>query len=477
MGLCGRQGSEKRVVLAWTVIFLATILNPASIWPIQLQGTASADQVTDPQDLEKDQGYLDPAPGGMAVRFAWAQDGGRGENVSLIDIESNWNLKHVDLQSAAANLIVYDKGVDPDPADDVDHGTAVLGEIVAANDGSGVTGIASSARLGLINPQISASTLDVAAAVSKAASLLNAGDVILVEQQIIGPRYDVRTGKGIVPVEFDPGVFQAIKAATSRGIIVVEPASNGSENLDDPIYNGVFARANQDSGAIMVGAGMPPAGVYGPGPDRAPTGTSDYGSRVDVQGWGDFVTTCGYGDIRRSLGPDHWYTGKFGGTSGASAMVAGAAALIESIAKAQNRPAISPYALRLLLTVSGTPQTGDPALHIGPRPNLEAAIQALQSDSGPLVPVISSVSYNDAKGRLIVDGSQFIPGDSMVEVNGQQISHIKYPAAFVQIDGTIHRLMSKGDITALLPLGIAVQITVLNRTLGTRSTPISFTRQ
>jgi hypothetical protein len=471
------HGSGRHVVLVSILISLTTIVMPASVTIIQPGGVTLADQVTDPQDLEKDQGYLDPAPSGMDVRFAWAQNGGRGENVSLIDIENNWNLEHNDLQLAASNLLVYDKGVDLDPVDDVDHGTAVLGEIVAANDGVGVTGVASSARLGLINPQMSASTVDVAAAVSKAASLLNPGDVILVEQQIIGPRFDVRTGKGIVPVEFDPAVFQAIKNATSNGIVVVEPASNGSENLDDPIYKGVFDRADQDSGAIMVGAGMPPQGVYGPGPDRAPTTTTDYGSRVDVQGWGDSITTCGYGDIRHDQGPDHWYTAKFGGTSGASAMVAAAAAVIESIAKAENKPPISPAALRQLLIVSGTPQTGDAGQHIGPRPDLRAAIQAFQSGSGGLAPLISSVSYNDAKGRLIVDGSGFIPGDSVVEVNGQQISRIKYPAAFVQADGTIDRLMTRGDITGLLPLGIAVEITVLNRTLATRSSPVSFTRQ
>jgi hypothetical protein len=477
MGFFCRLESGRIVVLVGIVIFLATTAIPGSIDTIQIGRATLADQVTDPQDLEKDQGYLDPAPAGMDVRSAWAQDGGRGENVKLIDIENNWNLEHSDLQQVASNLLVYDKGVDPDPADDVDHGTAVLGEIVAANDGVGVTGIASSARLGLISPQVSASTVDIAAAVSKAASLLDAGDVILIEQQIIGPRYDVRTGKGIVPPEFDPAVFQAIKDATSRGIIVLEPASNGSENLDDPIYNGVFNRANQDSGAIIVGAGMPPEGVFGPGPDRIPTSTTDYGSRVDVQGWGDFITTCGYGDIRHNQGEDHWYTGKFGGTSGASAMVAGAAAIVESIAIAQNRPPISPLALRQLLIVTGSPQTGDAAQHIGPRPNLQAAIRALQSGTGGLVPSISSVSYNDGKGRLIVDGAGFIPGDSVVEVNGQQISRIKYPPAFVQADGTINRLMSKGDITALLPLGVAVEITVLNRTLGTRSSPVSFSRQ
>jgi len=463
------------VILALFVSVTTSAILPAKLTAIGCSGHP-ADEVTDPQDLERDQGYLDPAPGGMDVRYAWARDGGRGENVKLIDIENNWNLDHSDLQAAAANLLIYDKGVDPDPADDVDHGTAVLGEIVAANDGVGVTGIASSARLGLINPQISAGSVDVAGAVSRAASFLEAGDVMLVEQQVIGPRFDVRTGKGIVPAEFEAAVFQAIKDATSRGIIVIEPASNGSENLDDPIYKGAFDRANQDSGAIMVGGGMPPQGGAGPGSDRTPTATTDYGSRVDVQGWGDSITTCGYGDLRRGAGQDQSYTGKFGGTSGASAMIAGAAAVIESIAKAHNGSPLPPAALRQLLVSTGTPQTGGAGQHIGPRPNLQAAIQALETGSGGLVPVIGGASYNEGKGRLIVDGAGFIPGDSVIEISGQRVSRIKYPAGFIQSDGTINRLMTKGDITALLPRGVAVQITVLNRTLGTRSSPLSFTR-
>jgi len=478
MGLSKGHLGARAAVLASALLVHAILIPASRIVPVQTgRFTALADQVTDPQDLEKDQGYLDPAPGGMDVRYAWAQNGGRGQNVKIIDIENNWNLDHNDLRSATSNLLIYQKGFDSDPADDIDHGTAVLGEIVAANDGVGVTGIASSAQLGLINPQSSASTNDLSAAVSKAASVLGPGDVILIEQQVIGPRFDVRTGQGIVPPEFDGAVFQAIRDATSRGIIVVEPASNGSENLDDPIYAGVFNRAIQDSGAIMVAAGMPPEGVYGPGPDRTPAATTDYGSRIDVQGWGDSIATCGYGDLRRDQGQNSLFTGRFGGTSGASAMVAGAAALIESITKAANRPPLSPIALRQLLVSSGTPQAGNTGQHIGPRPNLQAAIVALGSGTGALVPVIRAVSYNDNKNRLIVDGADFIPGDSVVEINGQQVSRIKYPAGYIQGDGTTSRIMTKGDITTLLPLGVTVEITVLNRTLGTRSDPFAFMRQ
>ncbi|HKV42729.1 MAG TPA: hypothetical protein VJX67_26250, partial [Blastocatellia bacterium] len=81
------------------------------------------------ENLEPLQGYLDPAPGGMDVRFAWGVDGGKGQNVKIADIENDWNLNHIDLLAAASNLFIYVQGVDTNPVDDVNHGTAVLGEL------------------------------------------------------------------------------------------------------------------------------------------------------------------------------------------------------------------------------------------------------------------------------------------------------------------------------------------------------------
>ena len=328
------------------------------------------------QDLQPLQGYLDIAPGGMDVNYAWSLDGGSGENVKIIDIEYDWNLKHNDLKAATSNLLVYVPGVDPDPADDINHGTAVLGELVATNNDFGVTGIANLAQIGLINPQTSSTTMDLPGAIAQASSLLDPGDVILIELQMIGPGYDPQTGQGLVPVEFDSSVFAAIKRATSQGIVVVEPATNGAANLDDPIYNGAFNRNQRDSGAIIVGAGKPPTAA-GSTSDRAPIKESDYGSRVDVQGWGKSVTTCGFGDVRLGKGPNNWYTKVFGATSGAAAMVAGATAVLESIVKAQNDPALSPSALRQLLTATGSAQAGNTNRHIGPRPDLRFAITTL----------------------------------------------------------------------------------------------------
>ena len=87
MGLSKGHLGARAAVLASALLVHAILIPASRIVPVQTaRSTALADQVTDPQDLEKDQGYLDPAPGGMDVRYAWAQNGGRGQNVKIIDI-------------------------------------------------------------------------------------------------------------------------------------------------------------------------------------------------------------------------------------------------------------------------------------------------------------------------------------------------------------------------------------------------------
>ena len=437
--------------------------------------TALADD-SGPKELEAFQGYLDPAPIGMDVRFAWTLEGGRGENVRIVDIEYDWNLQHSDLTAALSNLLVYVQGTDPLPQFNVDHGTAVLGELIAADDGVGVTGIANKSRVGLINPVTGGNTQDVAGAIRKAASVLTPGDVILLEQQSIqGPRFDAATGRGLVPIEFEPDVFNAIRDATSAGIVVVESAGNGFDDLDLSVYNGAFDRIRRDSGAILVGAGLPEGGVYGPGPDRTRTTESNFGSRVDVQGWGRFITTCGYGDLRHDQGPDHWYTIDFGATSGATAMVAGACAVLESIVIARGRTPLSPSALRTILVSTGSPQQGNSAEHIGPRPDLRAAIAALDAPAADN-PVIEHARLKSGT-KLVLDGQHFLVGDAIMEIDGTPVTRIKYPEEFRLPNGQTTRIVSKSDVTGLMPRGQQVMITVFNPSTGKRSDPFPFTRQ
>lgn len=194
------------------------------------------------------------------------------------------------------------------------------------------------------------------------------GDIILLEQQAA-----VCGLPGFGPVEWISSVFAAIQTAVANGFVVVEAAGNGNVDLDQAACGTAFDRAVRDSGAIIVGAGRPP----GSGFDRQREGFSTYGSRVDVQGWGDGVMTTGYGawyvNPDDPGNPNFWYTAGFSGTSSASPIVAGAAANLQGIALVRFGAALSPAHMRELLVLTGSPQLGDTRKHIGPRPNLREA--------------------------------------------------------------------------------------------------------
>ena len=459
-----------------TLLALGALIVPFNlILPAQAVN-ARDDEPSEPRELEVFQGYLDPAPLGMDVRHAWTLPGGKGENVKLVDIEVNWNLNHNDLVEATSNTFLLVKGTDPQPQFNMDHGTAVLGLLVAAPDGVGVTGIAHRAQLGLINPLTAGGALKVGDAIRTATRRLSPGDILLIEQQsLAGPRFDGQTGRGLLPIEFEKPVFDAIKAATNKGIIVIEPAGNGFENLDDAVYKGVFDRRAQDSGAIFVGSGHPEGGVYGPGPDRTRTPESNYGSRLDVHGWGRFVTTCGYGQLRKEQGPNNYYTDLFGATSAAAAMVAGAAAVLQSVVKERGFDPLTPAQMRQLFTSTGSPQRGNLRERIGPRPNLRAAIEALTTEEHDRDPLITGLAYKKGKGALIIDGANFLTNDSVIEIDGVAVPRMKYPPDYALPNGITTRVMTKGSLGSMLPSGVEVNITVFSPSTGKRSEPVTFT--
>lgn len=317
------------------------------------------------------QGYLDAAPTGIDARYAWTFPGGRGEQVRIGDVERNWRLDHEDLPG---NIWRGGTLANAFP-DDIEHGTAVLGELVGLDDGHGVTGIVPAIGVG-VSSSFGRSFAD---AINDAAANAGRGNIILVEGQIQGPATTppcptnpcTNDQWGLVPVEFDNSAFRAIQTAMANGVIVVEAAGNGSMNLDSAIYNRAFDRTFQDSRAILVGAGTSTT--------QAPHTWSNAGSRVDVQGWGDSVMTLGYGNIRVN-GTDarQWYTRSFGGTSSASPIVAGAAASINGIRVARGLPRLNSIEMRQLLRSTGTPQASS-TRQIGPLPNLRRAVdQALK---------------------------------------------------------------------------------------------------
>lgn len=316
-------------------------------------------------DFEGDQGYLDAAPGGVDARAAWDRPGGRGEGVYLIDIEYDWNDHHEDLEAALGGKLCWTPN-----GNYVDHGTAVLGELGGGDNGYGVTGIVPEATFGMASQDPVGLSNSVARAIDCAIGFQGPGDVMLLEAQTSGPN-------GLyVPVEWRQAEFDAISVATAMGIVVVEAAGNGNEDLDGSEFLGRFDRSVRDSGAIIVGAGASPGSGQ---PDRSRLSFSTYGSRVDVQGWGHNVTTTGYGALFNGNGdPDQYYTSTFNGTSSASPIVTGAAAALQGVQMARGVAPLEPTEVRRILAETGTPQQDGPySGHIGPRPDLAAALATL----------------------------------------------------------------------------------------------------
>jgi len=213
--------------------------------------------------------------------------------------------------------------------------------------------------------------------------------VILIEQQFSGPNAGCSATDeqcGSVPVEWDDTVYEAIRTATAAGIIVVEPAANGSQNLDDPVYAKLMTRS--DSGAIVVGAGADPTCTSNWGrPARSRLPFSNSGAFVDVQGWGECVTTTGYGYLQNATHAD--YTDRFGGTSSASPVVAGAAAIYSSVTFAATGVHPTSTQVRSAFIATGTPQNTSSANalagRIGPLPNLAAALPVVASPTQSIV--------------------------------------------------------------------------------------------
>ena len=283
------------------------------------------------------------------------------------------------------------------------HGTAVAGVIGADDNSIGVTGICPEANLRAIS--VFGSGQSSAKAITDAANALSPGDIILIELHRAGPRFnfaDRADRMGFIGVEFWPADFAAILFATSvRGVIVVQAGGNGFENLDDALYNtrptgfprtwtNPFNLGNPQSGAIMVGAGAPPPGTHGHnhGPDRSRLAFSNFGARVDVQGWGEEVTTCGYGSLQGGMNEDIWYTDGFNGTSSASPIVVGALGCLQGGLRARSRPLLTPATARDILRSTGSPQQDAPSRpatqRIGNRPDLFQAFQSLGLGKGLL---------------------------------------------------------------------------------------------
>lgn len=331
-------------------------------------------------NLTANQGYHGPNPG-INATAAWAQ-GLRGAGLRVSDCEYGWDFVHeefidVDLNLEPGQTIapgVYVNNWD-------DHGTAVLGEMVAPDNGYGVSGLCPDVETATYPEWTVQGGFRRVAAIASAIADSDVGDIVLLEMQT------VNFGSDYGPAELDPSVYNVVKAGVAAGVVVVGAAGNGNQNLDSGTYATYMGWG--DSGAVIVGAGSNSTA-------HTKLSFSTYGSRVNLQGWGGSVFTTGYGSFAQYGGDEHQsYTSGFNGTSSASPIVTAACALVQNRSLVVNAAPLPPSILRQLLIDTGTPQNGGG--HIGPLPELAAAIMAVGGfDPDPWV--------NLGQGKLGVQG-------------------------------------------------------------------------
>jgi subtilisin family serine protease len=201
------------------------------------------------------QSYLSNTGQGIGAKYANSQIGGAGQSVNIVDIEYSWARRHEDLSLKKSNIIQNYSPAEPITFN-TDHGTAVAGIIAGIKNPYGIQGIAHKANFLMATPFDSEGLYSVASAIIAAVNATSEGDIILIEQQYYGPELECRCSPCdyYVPVEYYLADFDAIRAATLAGRIVIEAAGNGSQNLDSEIFDGIFSPDATSSLAIMVGA-------------------------------------------------------------------------------------------------------------------------------------------------------------------------------------------------------------------------------
>jgi hypothetical protein len=332
------------------------------------------------------QGYLDPGVDGIGARCAWKFEGGKGLGIGFVDMERGWNLNHEALPPGIPII-------SGDNYDEQAHGTSVLGVVLMGNNPVGGAGIAPDST-GRVVSQWQPGGINNFDAIHSVFDSMKFGDVLLLEVQEKDPdRPDAFWADNSWPAEIAPGTYDILQWANALGIVVVEAAANGGNDLNGyttGVGDRIFDSGVRDSGAIMVGAA---SSDY----PHVPLGNT--GTRIDCYAWGQNIQTAssnGDGtDNSAYTPPPVW---GFGGTSGASAIVAGAALVVQGLAQACGRDRFSPAELRQILKTNGTKSAGGLSNVIGVMPNLCNIITDNRLDLQPLAGVLAAAGAVDIGG-------------------------------------------------------------------------------
>jgi hypothetical protein len=359
--------------------FVRRLQNMPDVVAAYIDSEASSPAVNPTNDpLFGLQGHLTAAPAGIDAVFAWRQAGGDGTGIGLVDLEQAWNFAHEDL--APLNVPPLPYGNQRPTLADQNHGTSALAIMVAADNTVGGIGIAPGATpVNAVSHYESATDTPghVADAIANAMNFMAAGDVLVLE---------VQTGRGFItgwpdnyPIEIKDVEFGAIRLAVAQGIVVIEAAGNAGRNLDNYVApQGTWINRQplnrnnptdfRDSGAILVGAASSDTA-------HARMSFSNFGSRLNCFAWGENVVTAGRGDLG-GFTRNSWYTSVFDGTSAATAIIGGAALVVQGVAQAVTGVRRSPAQIQAMFADrdTGTSSAGGTADMIGVMPDLRRVL-------------------------------------------------------------------------------------------------------
>ena len=297
---------------------------------------------------------------------AWQISTGKGVTVAIID--SGTNLEHVDLapniwtnfKEVPGNGIDDDHngyvddvhGIDltsnkpsNDLSDNTGHGTHVAGIVAAALNGKGVVGVAYNAKIMTVRT-VGADGTGTMAGVAAGIRYASANGARIINVSQAGP-------------DEDDGVKAAIEAANQDGSLVVVSAGNDGRSDDtNPVYPAAFAEPN----LLTIASTSPDQG-------RNLSDFSNYG-RTTVQ-------LAAPGEDILSTARDGGWEDK-SGTSMASPMVAGVAALV-----AAAEPNLTPTEIRAqLLSSAGRSSLDVGAGYVDALAAVKGVRSALQSPLG-----------------------------------------------------------------------------------------------
>ncbi len=320
------------------------------------------------------------APGALGADAAH-QKGFKGRAVKLCVIERIWNTQIVGKLLFGADIEDHRQGVeackenpDPDYNDWIAHSLATFSIFGVRNhiDAGGIRAMASEARLIAITSLTDKNgqcVEDWPGAINLALreKYVEHGDVLLLEGQA---RYQANEGgKGVIPIELaedNRAIFNKIREAVGKGIIVIEPAGNWGVDIHSVTGNfppipfdkqrnpeGHSPLVDHDSGAIIVGARKKLSSTI--------LGGTNSGERVDLHAWGTAIKT---------IDPNGVISNEYGDTSGAAALIAGAAVLAQSAVIAHGKKRLNSLEMRHYLKKSGSTSIEG----IGVMPNLERFI-------------------------------------------------------------------------------------------------------